>query len=116
MCQVHTGAYVSLPAPGKTDYIIPLATQERLPRTYCTYYLSLRIRTTPASQLEKKKQRKGKKMKKIKDNNAKNEKGNERKDKKCKKRQDKNRKQGKEKRKNVILADPRNWLKTALGS
>ena len=65
MCQVHTGVNVSLLAPGKPT--IPLATQERLPRMYCTSYLSLRIRTTTASQLQKGnkenkiKQRKGKK-------------------------------------------------------
>ena len=34
MCQVHTGAYVSLLAPGKTDYTA--TTQERLSRIYCT--------------------------------------------------------------------------------
>ena len=37
MCQDRTGSYVSLLAPGKTDFI-PLATQERLPpRIYFTY-------------------------------------------------------------------------------
>ena len=34
MCQVHTGAYVSLLAPGKPT--IPLATLENLPRIYYT--------------------------------------------------------------------------------
>ena len=34
MCQVHTGAYVSLLAPGETDYTA--SHQERLPRIYCT--------------------------------------------------------------------------------
>ena len=33
MCQVHTGAYISLLAPGKKP-TIPLAAQERLPRIY----------------------------------------------------------------------------------
>ena len=38
MCQVHTGAYVSLLAPGKTDYSsIPLAPRERLPCTPLLY-------------------------------------------------------------------------------
>ena len=32
MCQVHTGAYVSLLAPGQNRQRTPLATQERLPR------------------------------------------------------------------------------------
>ena len=125
MCQVHTGAYVSLLAPGKTDYI-PLATQEP---TYILHVvpITIRIRTTDASQLEKKKQRKAKKIKerKEKTRKRKNEKGKERKEKTQKKqektqkkaRKDKKRKQEKEKkRKMSILADPRNWLKTALGS
>ena len=51
MCQVYTGAYVPLLAPGKTDYTA--CHPRRLPRTYHTQYLSLRIRTTDASQLEK---------------------------------------------------------------
>ena len=34
MCQVHTGAHVSLLAPEKPT--IPRATQERLPRGYYT--------------------------------------------------------------------------------
>ena len=42
---------------------IPLATQERLPRIYYTWYLSLRIRTTDASQLAKRnKEKNGKEM------------------------------------------------------
>ena len=36
MCQVHTGAYVSLLAPGKTDYT---ACHPRLPRIYYSYTL-----------------------------------------------------------------------------
>ena len=50
MCQVHTGAYVSLLKPGKTDYTA--CHQARLPSIYYTWYLSLRIRTSDASQLE----------------------------------------------------------------
>ena len=58
MCQVHTGVYISLLAPGKTDY-------KKDDHVYITRStLSLRIRTSDASQLEKKKQRKGKKRKK----------------------------------------------------
>ena len=51
MCQVHTGAYVSLLAPGKTDYTALPPKKD-----------SLRIRTTDASHLDnrKKKQRKEK--------------------------------------------------------
>ena len=64
MCQAHTGAYVSLLAPGKPTK--PLATQERLPRIYYTLYLSLlRIRTTDASQLEKRNEEKIRREKRI---------------------------------------------------
>ena len=45
---VHTSHYSRLGKP-----TIPLANQERLPRIYYTWYLSLRMRTTDASQLEK---------------------------------------------------------------
>ena len=50
MCQVHTGAYVSLLALGKNDYT---ARHPRLPRYIAGSFLSLRIRTTDASHLEK---------------------------------------------------------------
>ena len=59
---MHTSHYPRLEKP-----TIPLATHERLQRRYYTYYLSLRIRTTDASQLEKrnkeqiKRERRGKK-------------------------------------------------------
>ena len=55
MCQVHTGAYVSLLAPGKSGYI---ACHPRKTTTYIyiyiyyRWYLSLRIRTTDASELK----------------------------------------------------------------
>ena len=83
---------------------MPLATQERLLRIYCTWYLSLRIRTTttyilhvvPITTHTKdrresigNKQRKEKKMKKRKDKKAKNDKGNERKEEKRKEIKDK---------------------------
>ena len=97
MCQIHTGAYVSLLARLEKP-TIPLATQERLPRTYCTQYLSLPIRTTDASQLEKK-ERKGDKGKERNDKEAKNERGKEKRENIRKAGQDKERKQGKEKRK-----------------
>ena len=52
MCQVHAGAYVSLLAPGKTDYT---ACHPRKTTTYILHVgsIPLRIRTTDASQLEK---------------------------------------------------------------
>ena len=49
--QVHSGAYASL-LPTET-LTIPLATQQGPLRIYYTSYLSLRIRTTDASQMEK---------------------------------------------------------------
>ena len=58
---MHTSHYARLEKP-----TIPLATQERVPRIYYTKYLSLRMRTTDASQLEnrnkekKRRERKGK--------------------------------------------------------
>ena len=66
---------------------IPLATQERLPRRlYSTWYLSLRICTSDARQLEKKKQRKNKKKKERKGKESKEKKAKkERKEKKTRK-------------------------------
>ena len=64
MCQVHTGAYISLLPPGKPT--TPLVTQGRLQRIYCTEYLSLRIRTTDPSQLEKRNKEKKFKLRKLK--------------------------------------------------
>ena len=80
MCHVHTGAYVSLHAPGKTDHT---ACHPRKTTTYLLHVVprSPCIRTTDESQLEKKKQRKKKKIKerKEKTRERKNEKGKERK-------------------------------------
>ena len=56
MCHVHTGAYVSLLAPGQTDYRYTACH----PRKTTTYNLLLRIRTTDASQLEKRNKEKRK--------------------------------------------------------
>ena len=70
MCQVHTDAYVPLEKP-----TIPLATQEKLPRIFYTWYLSLRIRTSDASRLEKR----------YKEKNRGERKGKERKGRKAKK-------------------------------
>ena len=110
MCQVHTGAYVSLLAPAKPT--IPLATQERLPRTW--YILHVVSITTHShdrrNSIGKKKKRREKKIKERKEKKARKKTKKERKEKKSKKRQDKKRKQGKEKRKkcNTSIADPRN--------
>ena len=103
MCQVHTGAYVSLLATGKTGYT---ACHPRQTTTYVLHVvLPLRIRTTDASQVRKQtKKRKGNKGKERREKKAKKktkEERKERRDKKSKKRQDKKRKQGKEQRKKL---------------
>ena len=89
MCQVHTGAYVSLLAPGKTDYTVCH------PRKTTTYILHVVPITTHTDDRRKsigeKKQKKGK-IKGRKSKKAKNEKGKERKEKtrtKKKKKQEK---------------------------
>ena len=56
---VHASHYSRLKKPTTR-----LATQKRLPRIYCTWYPSLRIRTSDSSQLEEENKRKGKKAKK----------------------------------------------------
>ena len=114
MCQVHTGAYVSLVAPGKTDYNTACHPR-RIPRTrYILHVVPITTHThARRKSIGKKKQRKYKKItkrkaKKRKESEKGKRKGKGRKDKKSKERQDNKRKQGKQKRKNVILADPRN--------
>ena len=99
MCQVHTDAYVSLLAPGKTT--IPLATQERLPRIVrrSTYHYAYARQT----QVNWKKE-----TNKIKNNKEKARQKCEKRKRRGKTRKDNMRKQGKEKSKHVILADPRN--------
>ena len=106
MCQVHTGANVSLLAPGKTDYTASH------PRKTTTYVLHVVLITTHThnrrKSIGKNKQRKEKKIKERqeKTRKRKNEEGKER---KGKKRPDKKRNQGKQTRKKkVILADPGN--------
>ena len=69
MCQVQAGAYVSFLTPGETNY------SDCHPRKTTTYTLhvvpvSLRIRTTNASQLEKNRQTKEDKGKERKDKQA----------------------------------------------
>ena len=94
MCQIHAGAYVSLLAPGRTDYT------DCHPRRTTTYilhvwYLSLRIRTSDASQLESRN-----KGQKIRESKRKERKENTRKPKrKEKKRKEKKRKEKKRKEK-----------------
>ena len=114
MCQVHTGAYVSLLAPGETDYT---ACHPRKTTTYILHVVPITTHTHDRRKsIGKKKQGKEKKM--IKDRKERQGSGKTKKERKettRKTRKDKarkgskKRKQGKEKRKkNVILADPRN--------
>ena len=114
---VHTSYSSRLEKP-----TIPLATQERLPRIYCTFIIvpiTTHTHDTRKST-RKKKQKKEKKMKERKEKATKRnkEKGKERKEKTRKAKKDKTSRGSKEtkREKNVILADPRNWLKTTLGS
>ena len=82
MCQVHTGAYLSLLAPGKTDYIA------RYPRKTTTYVLHVVPIATHThdrrKSIGKKKQIKEKKDKgkKIQESEERKKRGNTRKDKK----------------------------------
>ena len=103
MCQIHTGAYVSLLAPGKTDYI---ACHPRKTTTYILHVVSITTHTHDRRKSIGKK-KKEKEIKERKEKKTKNEKGRKQKERQAKQRLDK-RKQGEmEKRKNVILADPR---------
>ena len=111
MCQVHAGAYVSLLAPGKTDYT---ACHPRKATTYILHVVPITTHThdrrkSIGKKETKKREEDNGKERKDKEAKKRKRKGNKRKDKKSKERQDKKRKQGKEKRRNnVILADPRN--------
>ena len=118
MCQVHTGAYVSLLAPGKTDYT---ACHPRKTTTYILHVVPITTHTHDRRKSNgKKKQRKGKKIqeRKEKTRTRKVEKGREIFfEKKKKEKQEKTQEQEARKRereeKNVILliiiADPRNF-------
>ena len=94
MCQVHTGAYVSLHAPEKTDCHVYIT------RTNSTYHYAC-ARQSQVNREKKRNEEKERKKKKRKESER---------ERKEKTRQDKKRKQGKNKEKNVILADPRNLL------
>ena len=107
MCQVHTGAYVSLLAPGKTDHT---ACHPRKTTTYILHAVPITTHTHDRRESTgKKKQIIEKKIKERIDKKAKNEK-----QKKIKKRQEKQEKTRQEeearkgKKKNVNPADHRN--------
>ena len=118
MCQVHTDAYVSLLAPGKTDYT---ACHPRKTTTYILHVVSItththgRRKSIGKKETQKRKEDKGKERKEKRAKKKRKRKGKKREDKKSKKRQEKQEKarqeeearKGKEK-KNVILGDPRN--------
>ena len=107
MCQVHTGAYVSLPAPGKTDHTACH------PKKTTTYILHV-VRTTTQTHhkrksVGKKEQRKEKKKNERKEKTRKrnNEKGKEAREKTRKARKDNDkRKHGKEKRRKCRTSRP----------
>ena len=99
MCQVNTDGYVSLLAPGKTDYT---ACHPRKTTTSILHVVPITTHTHDRRKTIGKKETRKDKGKK--DKRAKNEKGKE------KKRKGKTRIASKERKreKNVILADPRN--------
>ena len=131
MCQFHTGAYVSLlTLAGETDHT---DCHPGKTTTYILHIVSITAHTHDRRKsIGEKKQRndtkyKGnkRKEKKAKQNKKRKEKKRKRQEKQEKTRQEEEAKKGKKKKrrkkkkkrwKNVILADPRNWLKTALGS
>ena len=89
MCQVHTGAYVSLLAPGKTDYT---ACRPRKTTMYILHVVHITTHThdkrkSTGKRKKKRQEKKGKERKERKES----EKGKEKKgkEKKGKKRQDK---------------------------
>ena len=91
MCQVHIGPYVSLLAPGKTDYTAGH------PRKTPTYMLNVVPITTYTHDRRKPKRSKEKKMKerKEKTRKRKNRKGKARKENTRKARKDKTRRESK---------------------
>ena len=98
MCQVHTGTYVALLAPEKTDYT-PCHPEKTTTywSIYYMSYLSLRIRTSDTRQFSGKEKKRNQKKITEKKNKAKR-KGKDKK-RQEKTRNDKKRKQGKERKK-----------------
>ena len=104
-----TGAYVSLLAPGKTDLY---ACHPRKTTTCILHVVSITTHThNRRKSFWEKRRRKDEERKKGKESEKRKRKGKDRPE---KTRQEEEARKRKEK--NVILADPRNWLKTALGS
>ena len=87
MCQVHTGAYVSLLAPGNTHYT---ACHPRKTTTYILHLVPITTHTHDRlKSIGKKKQRKDKKIKERKGKERKERKRRTKKERKGKKRQEK---------------------------
>ena len=110
MCQVHTGAYVSLLAPGITDYT---ACHPRKTTTCTLHVVPITTHTHDRRKLigkkrkEEKKEDKGKERKGKKSKKRKKEgKEKKRQEKQGKTKQGEKTRKGRE-NKNVILADPR---------
>ena len=96
MRQVHTGAYVSLLAPGKYDYT---ACHPRKTTTYILHVVPITTHTHDrCKSIGKKKRRKEKKIKERKDKKAKKEKVKKRKEQTRKARKDKTRRGSKERK------------------
>ena len=96
MCQIHTGAYVSLLAPGKTDYT---ACHPRKTNTYILHIVPITTHTHDRRKSIGKKETKKRtedEGKERKDRKAKIRKGKERKDKTRKARKDETRRESRE--------------------
>ena len=104
MCQVYTGAHVSLLAPGKTDYT---ACHPRKTTTYILHVVSItththdRRKSIGKRNKEQIRRERERHKREESEKRKRKRKGKKRKDKKSKKRQDEKRKQGKEKRKKI---------------
>ena len=115
MCQIHTGAYVSLLAPGKTDYT---ACHPRKTNTYILHIVPITTHTHDRRKsIGKKKQRKEQKMKERKEKTGKLKYEKERKEKTRQEKQERTRqeeKAGKEKRKKCHTSRPSELTKDGI--
>ena len=106
MCQVHTGSYVSLLAPGKSRlYRLPPNKDYHVYSTLSTYHYRYARQTHP----DWRKKQTNKKVKGWKErtrNERTKKKGNKRKDKPISRRQDKEKKHAEEKRKICHTSSP----------
>ena len=108
MCQIHTGAYVSLLAPEKTDYT---SCHPRKTTTYILHVVSIATHTHDGRKsIGKKKQRKEKKIQEWKEKRRKQTKKKKRKEKTRQENQEKTRQEeearkGKEKRPQELTKD-----------